>query len=218
MREGLRVSLGGGIEACLKGKLTLHGYYQCMFEEEERKGREREKVVMSVRAKEFCSFLVLVGRIRNNRVVEIERGLVARNKDEFYIPLKLSTIPSAKEFEKAVSSLSPTQQDFSSMFRSLQLSDSLFTIISVPLRPQLEKVMGVYRGDLMKEIKLSERLLKLLIEFQISPDLLSYSNETIPGKKKRMGHKKLKHQRKAVRRLKKNCKTFEEIIETTKKG
>ena len=40
-------------------------------------------MMMSVRAKECCSFLVLVGRIRNNRVVEVERYLLFKMLEFF---------------------------------------------------------------------------------------------------------------------------------------
>ena len=58
-------------------------------------------------------------------------AMVVRNKDEFSVPLNMETIPTAKEFKDAISSLSPEQQDFCRAFRSMQLESTLFGVVVV---------------------------------------------------------------------------------------
>ena len=82
-------------------------------------------------------------------------------------------IPTAKEFKDATQSLSPEQQRFARAFRSMQLSSTLFAIAVIPIKPQLEKVLGLQPEALTKEIQLSQDLVQLFIEYQIPSDLLS---------------------------------------------
>merc|ERR1719163_649618 len=83
-------------------------------------------------------------------------------------------MPSAKEFEDAISSLSPEQRRFAKAYRTMQLEGSCFGILILQLKPQLEKLLRLPAGALTKEIALTEKLLELFIEYQIPSDLLAY--------------------------------------------
>merc|ERR1712003_443391 len=99
---------------------------------------------------------------------------IVQNKDELTIPLSLSTIPTPKEFKDAIESLSPEQQAFAKAFRSMQLESTLFGILVVQIKPQLERVLNLADDSLTKEIKLTQELMQLFIKYQIPSDLLSF--------------------------------------------
>eukprot|EP01034_Spumella_vulgaris_P044019 gene44019-54704_t len=53
-------------------------------------------------ARQFSSFIVLVGRIASATLFEFKYGFVVQNKDEVTIPLLLEQIPTPKEFRDAI--------------------------------------------------------------------------------------------------------------------
>ena len=127
-----------------------------------------------MRARQFSSFLVLIGRLGPGGTFEPKHGLILRNKDDVKIPLMLEQMPSAKEFKDAIASLSPEQQRFAKAYRSMQLEGSVFGVLVIQLKPQLEKLLRLPPDSLTKEIALNEKLLELFIEYQIPSDLLAY--------------------------------------------
>jgi hypothetical protein len=58
----------------------------------------------------------------------------------------------------------------------MQLEHTLFSIGIIQIKPQLEKVLNLPANSLTKEIQLTQDILRLLIDYQIPTDLLSYSN------------------------------------------
>eukprot|EP00932_Pfiesteria_piscicida_P017295 SRR837773.4180.p1 GENE.SRR837773.4180~~SRR837773.4180.p1 ORF type:complete len:572 (+),score=225.50 SRR837773.4180:249-1718(+) len=123
--------------------------------------------------------IVLVGRISSATVFEPKYASIVQNKDELTIPLDLSTIPTAKEFKDAIESLSPEQQAFAKAFRSMQLESTLFGILVIQIKPQLEKVLNLAPNTLTKEIKLTQDLMQLFIKYQMSSDLLSFEADAV---------------------------------------
>src|SRR5262249_14229375 len=59
-------------------------------------------------------------------------------------------------------------------FRGMQLESTLFGLCVIQIKPQLEKLLKLSPDSLTKEIKLTQELLELFIEYQIPSDLLSY--------------------------------------------
>ena len=55
----------------------------------------------------------------------------------------LETLPTPKEFKDAIASLSPEQQRFAKAYRSMQLEGSVFAVLVVQLKPQLEAVLNL---------------------------------------------------------------------------
>merc|ERR1719414_1423214 len=108
---------------------------------------------------------------------EPKYAAIAQNRDELTIPLDLATLPTPKEFREAVSSLSPEQQAFAKAFRSMQLESTLFGILVIQIKPQLERVLNLAADSLTKEIKLTQELMELFIKYQIPSDLLSFDPE-----------------------------------------
>merc|ERR550532_2941381 len=123
--------------------------------------------------------LVLVGRVASADTFEPTHAAIVQNKDELTIPLNLSTIPTPKEFKDAIESLSPEQQAFAKAFRSLQLEGTLFGILVIQIKPQLEKVLRLPEDSLTKEIKLTQDLMELFIEYQMPSDLLSFDGQDV---------------------------------------
>ncbi len=87
----------------------------------------------------------------------------------------LDELPTAKEFKDAVKSLSPEQQRFAQAYRKMQLSSSIFGVCIVQIKPQLEALLGLPADALDKEMKLTQDLMELFVEYQVPSDMLSYS-------------------------------------------
>lgn len=159
-------------------KVTFHGerHLHAVIAHAFGSGRHAQKSAMTltVRARQFSSFLVLIGRLGPGGTFEPSHAMIARNKDELKIPLMLEQMPSAKEFRDAIASLSPEQQRFAQAYRAMQLEGSVFGLLVLQLKPQLEKLLRLPADSLTKEIDLTQKLLELFIEYQIPSDLLVY--------------------------------------------
>jgi hypothetical protein len=147
----------------------LHGWVRQTFQED-----DDVRYQLAARARQFSSFLLIIGTLAGPDLFDPEHAIIVQNKDEILIPLILNTLPSSKEFKDAISSLSPEQQDFAKAFRKRQLSSSVFGVCVVQLKPQLELLLGLPEDSLTKEIRLMQELLQLFIEYQIPSDLLSF--------------------------------------------
>eukprot|EP01126_Amoeba_proteus_P046930 TRINITY_DN5329_c0_g1_i2.p2 TRINITY_DN5329_c0_g1~~TRINITY_DN5329_c0_g1_i2.p2 ORF type:complete len:383 (-),score=124.06 TRINITY_DN5329_c0_g1_i2:211-1359(-) len=62
-------------------------------------------------------------------------------------------------------------------YRSMQLSSTLFGVLVLEIKPQMEKLLRLPCDSLIKEIKLTQQLLELFMKYQIPSDLLSYDEE-----------------------------------------
>lgn len=51
---------------------------------------------LSARAKQFSSFLLLIGNIAAADLFDPKYAFIVRNKDEILVPLSLETIPSVR--------------------------------------------------------------------------------------------------------------------------
>ena len=152
-----------------KGEKHVHGFLRTAFEDS-----PSLELQLTARARQFSSFILLVGKIVGKDQFEPEDAIVLQNKDHILVRLLTEVIPSAKQFKEAISSLSPEQQRFAQAFRSMQLSSTLFAVCIVQIKPALEKVLNLPSDSLTKEIQLTQDLMKLFIDYQIPSDLLSY--------------------------------------------
>lgn len=105
------------LDAATKVKFTgtryLHGYLSQTFANESAPG-----LVIRGRARQFSSYILLIGKIAAADLFEPTHAVLIQNKDSLLIPLLTETIPSAKAFKEAISSLSPEQQRFAKAFRA----------------------------------------------------------------------------------------------------
>ncbi len=152
-----------------RGEVLLHGWLGHQFS-----GESGLTLSLVARARQFSSFIVLIGRITGPGLFDPSFGMIVKDKDELKIPLNLETIPSAKEFKEAISSLSAEQQRFAKAYRSMQLASTLFGVCVIQIKPQLEKVLKLNNDSLTKEIELTQNLQELFLKYQIPSDLLSY--------------------------------------------
>uniref|UniRef100_A0A0G4FHG3 Uncharacterized protein n=1 Tax=Chromera velia CCMP2878 TaxID=1169474 RepID=A0A0G4FHG3_9ALVE len=168
-RASVNISLSAATTAKLEGPVFLHGLMLQSFS-----GEEAASLQLCGRARQFSSFVLLVGTLAAKDVFEPKAAILIKNKDEVLLPLLVETIPSAKEFKDAIESLSEEQKRFCRAFRQLQLASTLFAVAVVQVRPQLERLLLLPEGSLVKQVELVEDLMNLLIEHQFPSDLLSY--------------------------------------------
>jgi hypothetical protein len=129
------------------------------------------------RARQFSSFILMVGRIASATVFEPKGAIIIQNKDDLKIPLMLEALPTPKEFKDAIVSMSPEQQAFCKAYRAMQLESTLFGVVVLQIKPQLEKLLRLPDDSLTKEIRLTQDLFELFQKYQIPSDLLSYDGK-----------------------------------------
>jgi hypothetical protein len=128
------------------------------------------------RARQFSCFMLVLGTVTGPNTFDPSSAIILQNKDELIIPLLLEQMPSPKEFKDDIQSLSPEQKRFAKAFRNMQLSSSVFGVVIIQLKPQLEKLLKLPTDALTKEVKLTQSLLELFMEYQIPSDLLTYDH------------------------------------------
>lgn len=194
------VPIHAAASVALTGPKFLHGWMQHRFG-----GEQSPTYQLACRARQFSSFMVVIGTVSGPDTMEPEHAIVVQNKDDLLIPLLADPLPSAKEFKDAIQSLSPEQQEFAKEFRSMQLSSSVFGICIVQLKPQLERLLGLPDGGLTKEIQLTQDLMSLFVDYQIPSDMLTYDGpaEASPADK--------------VAAVKEHTKAVMDVIDESKK-
>jgi hypothetical protein len=167
--RAMNFPLGASTQVSFQGERYLHAWVTHQFS-----GHFEHTLSLVARARQFSSFILLVGRITSADTFDPRYGIIVQNKDLLKIPLMLEQIPTPKEFRDAIESLSPEQQRFAKAFRSMQLESTLFGVCVLQIKPQLERLLKLPDDSLTKEIKLTQDLLTLFMEYQIPSDLLSY--------------------------------------------
>lgn len=166
--SGLKMALNSATTVELTGKKFLHGWLNHSFQD------TTKSFEMISRARQFSSFMLVVGTMVGHDRLQPKDAIVIRDKDEVKIPLLLNEIPSSKEFKDAIASLSPEQQRFAKAYRSMQLESSVLGICVIQIKPQLEDLLGLPHDSLTKEMKLTQELMELFVDYQVPSDLLSY--------------------------------------------
>ena len=70
----------------------------------------RMKYELVASARQFSSFILLLGRMSSGTTFDPKYAVIVNNKDELKIPLDFEYLPTAKEFRDAIASISPEQQ------------------------------------------------------------------------------------------------------------
>jgi hypothetical protein len=169
--EPLQVPLNAATTLELTGNKYLHGWVQHRFKS------SHKSYQLIARARQFSSFILVVGTMVGPNQLEPKDAIIIQNKDEILIPLLLNELPTPKEFKDAIKSLSPEQQRFAKAFRSMQLESSVFGVCVIQMKPQLEALLGLPSDALTKEMQLTQDLMELFVEYQVPSDLLSYDGE-----------------------------------------
>merc|ERR1719240_2096352 len=165
----IKFPLSAAADLTFYGDQYLHSFVQHKFA---RGGAG--KLQLAARARQFSSFVLLIGKLSGPGSFDPESAIIIKNKDDLIIPLLLETIPTPKEFRDAIESLSPEQQAFCKSFRSMQLASTLFGVLVIQIKPALERLLNLPDDSLTKEIRLTQDLMELFIEHQIPSDLISY--------------------------------------------
>ena len=126
-------------------------------------------------ARQFSSFIVLVGRITAADTFDASTAVIVQNKDELSIPLSCAALPTAGEFRDAIASLSGEQQRFARAIRAMQLESTLCAVLVLQIKPAMEQLLNLAPDSLTKEIELTQDLTKLFVEHQIPSDLVTYA-------------------------------------------
>jgi len=168
----MRFRLSAAVEVPFYGERYLHGFVPQTFA-----GSNPAPLTLEARARQFSCFVLMVGTIKSATEFEPTAAVLVKDKDELRIPLMLSTLPTPKEFRDAIESLSPAQQRFCKAFRSFQLSSTVFGVLVVQVKPQLEELLNLAPGALTKEIRLTQDLLELFIKYQLPSHLLSFGGD-----------------------------------------
>ena len=132
MSNGVRFPLNSSVDIHMNGTQTLHAFIANKFE-----GARPPSFAVQARARQFSSFILLLGRYPSSDLFLPEAAIIVRNKDDVLIPLMSETIPTAKEFKKAVKSMSPEQQRFANQYRGMQMGKTLFALVTVQIKPNL---------------------------------------------------------------------------------
>ena len=154
------------------GDRYLHGWMQHRFD-----GADVADYRIAARARQFSSFLLVLGTMAGADKFDPKAAVILQNKDEVIIPLLTNVLPTAKEFKDAIASLSPEQQAFAKAFRGMQLESSVFGVCVIQLKTQLEKLLGLSPGSLTKEIQLTQDLMSLFVDYQIPSDMLTFEGD-----------------------------------------
>jgi len=168
METPLKIPLNAATAVEVGGKAHLHGWVKHRFD------RAHSTYQLIARARQFSSFILIVGTMAGPATLNPKDAIIVHNKDELFIPLLLEEIPTAKDFKDAIKSLSPEQQSFANSFRSMQLDSSVFGVCIVEIKPQLESLLGLPADALAKEMKMTQDLMELFIEYQVPSDMLCF--------------------------------------------
>jgi len=168
----MAIPLSASIAATFHGEHFLHSLVSTKFS-----GTSGLEYSLVARARQFSSFILLVGSIPAPDQFTPEFSIILSNKDDLRIPLQLAQLPTPKEFKDATASLSPEQKRFAKAYRAMQLSSTLFGVCLIQIKPQLEKLLNLPPESLTKEIKLTQELQQLFIHYGIPSDLLSFTGD-----------------------------------------
>jgi hypothetical protein len=176
----MRFALNAATDVSFTGERLLHASVLHTFS-----GAAPAPLQLQARARQFSSYILVVGKIAAADVFEPTGAIIVKDKDDLKIPLMLETIPTPKEFRDAIESMSPEQQRFCKAFRGMQLASTLFGVLVIQIKPQLERLLNLPGDALTKEIRLTQDLMTLFIEHQIPSDLISYGGDSSasPGEK-----------------------------------
>ena len=181
----MQFPINAAVQVSFGGERHLHAYLLHKFSTEVGVATAPPQLTLRAEARQFSSFIVMIGRISSASTFDPKYAMIVQNKDDLRIPLDLETIPSAKEFKDAISSLSPEQQRFAKAFRGMQLESTLFGVLVIQIKPQLEKVLNLPPDSLTKEIALTQDLMEMFVKYQIPSDLMSFDgDETCSSREK----------------------------------
>ena len=125
---------------------------------------------LTAESKQYSSFAVLLGRLTPTGAFQPVQGFVIQNRAEVVVPLEAMFLPTAKEYKEFNTSLSSVQWKMSEAYRMKRLQSSVFAICVIQVKPHLEQVLKLPTDSLSKEIALTQAVIDLFINHQITAD------------------------------------------------
>jgi len=168
----ITMKISASIQIAMQSYRRVHGWLRHVFSE------DTESYVLQANVKQYGSFILLLGTLLEDNQIDCKCACVLHHGQQLEIPLSTTDLPTAKEFSRAISSISEEQQEFSRLFRSMQLEGSLFVVGTIPIQPQLEKVLNLPECSLSKRFELQEQIIGLFVDHQIPGDILRFDGET----------------------------------------
>ena len=181
--------------------------HTCIRHEFSGSSNLQSQLKIIARARQFSSFILVIGSVISSDEFLPKHAILIQNKDDLLIPLLTEVIPTPKAFKKAIESLSDNQRAFAKAYRSMQLESTLFGVCVIQIKPQLEKLLRLPEDSLTKEIRLTQDIMNLFIEYQISSDLISF--EPLPNVNYSNSQR--------IEEVRKNVKTMLDVIAAEKK-
>jgi len=168
--DPIAMPVSAAISVELTGTRYLHGWVRNKFA-----SVPSPSCRLAARARQYSSFVLLIGNLGNPNTFHPKEAIIVQNRDEILIPLLVNDLPTPKEFNEAVASLSEEQRRFATTFRSMQLESSVMGVCVVQIKPQLEVLLGLPEDALSKEVRLTQDLMSLFMEYKMPSDLLSFN-------------------------------------------
>jgi hypothetical protein len=168
----MRFALNASTDVSFSGERLLHASVLHTFS-----SAAPPQLQLQATARQFSSYILLVGRIAASDVFEPTAAVIIKDKDDLKIPLLLETMPTPKAFRDTIESMSPEQQRFCKAFRGMQLASTICGVLVIQIKPQIERLLNLPDGALTKEIRLTQDLMTLFIEHQIPSDLISFGGD-----------------------------------------
>jgi hypothetical protein len=196
-----KIALSATTSATLLGDRYLHAFVQNQFASD-----SGVSLSLTARTRQFSSYILVLGKLLSNRELQPTAAILLQNKDEILLSVLTETIPTPKEFKERISSISPEMQRFAKAYRSMQLEGTVFALAVIQVKPALEAVLKLPPSALTKEIMLTQQLLDLFVQYQISPDLLSWDGLEDASRDAKLA------------RVKENAAAISEMIDSAKKG
>jgi len=165
----VNVTATDGTVVSLAGRRYLHAPIFYQFS-----GQSLPTINLVARARQFSTLILLVGKIASHGEFEIEVATILKDKEDLLIPLLFDTSTTSTNFQDILASLSPQQQAFARAYRTMLLKQSVFAFAIIDVQPQIEQLLNVPLGSLLKEIQLTTDVIKLFIDYQLPADLLTY--------------------------------------------
>eukprot|EP00475_Leptophrys_vorax_P007974 TRINITY_DN15106_c0_g1_i1.p1 TRINITY_DN15106_c0_g1~~TRINITY_DN15106_c0_g1_i1.p1 ORF type:complete len:946 (+),score=278.82 TRINITY_DN15106_c0_g1_i1:56-2893(+) len=181
----IQIPISAASEASVFGDRYLHSWMLYQFS-----GGQIPSFTLNARARQFSSFILLIGNMASSTSFIPKCGIIIKNKDDLKIPLLMEKIPTPKEFRDAIESLSPAQQRFAKSYRAFQLESTLFAVCVLQIKPQMEKLLHLPHDSLTKEIQLTEDLMELFITYQIPSDLIAFKGSIQATVQEKIAHVK----------------------------
>ena len=152
----------------ISGPKYYHSYFAHRFSSSAAPSIQLQ---LTAESKQYSSFAVLLGRLTTTGTFHPVQGFVIQNTAEVVVPLEATYLPTAKEYKESnTSSPASVQWKISEAYRMKRLQNSIFAICVIQVKPHLEQVLKLPADSLSREIALTQSVIDLFINHQITAD------------------------------------------------